>query len=89
MRKKELTGLVILCLLLVFAGLTGCAKDTYFGVRNKAIGAPDEFAATEAAIEKAERSPGAQYAPEKIAKTAAPRDLDAANRERWGSHLNY
>jgi outer membrane protein OmpA-like peptidoglycan-associated protein len=68
MRKKELTGLVILCFLLALTGLTGCAKDTYFGVRNKAIGAPDEFAATEAAIEKAERSPGAQYAPEKIAK---------------------
>jgi outer membrane protein OmpA-like peptidoglycan-associated protein len=68
MRKKELTGLVILCFLLALTGLTGCAKDTYFGVRNKAIGAPDEFASTEAAIEKAERSPGAQYAPEKIAK---------------------
>jgi outer membrane protein OmpA-like peptidoglycan-associated protein len=68
MKAKALTGLVILSLLLVFSGLTGCAKDAYFGVRNKAIGAPDEFAATEAAIEKAERSPGAQYAPEKISK---------------------
>jgi len=68
MRTRELTGLVILCFLLVLVGLTGCAKDTHFGVRNKAIGAPDEFAATEAAIEKAERSPGAQYAPDKIAK---------------------
>jgi outer membrane protein OmpA-like peptidoglycan-associated protein len=68
MRNKELTGLVILCFLVVFVGLTGCAKNAHFGVSNKAIGAPDEFATTEAAIEKAERSPGAQYAPDKIAK---------------------
>lgn len=68
MNKKALTGLVILSFLLVLSGLTGCATNAYFGVRNQAIGVPGEFAQTEAAIEKAERSPGAQYAPEKVAK---------------------
>ena len=68
MRKKALAGLIILSFLLVLSGLIGCAKNAYFGVRNKAIGVPGEFGETEAAIEKAERSPGAQYAPEKIAK---------------------
>jgi outer membrane protein OmpA-like peptidoglycan-associated protein len=82
MKAKALTGLVILSLLLVLSGLTGCAKDAYFGVRNKAIGAPDEFATTEAAIEKAERSPGAQYAPEKISKA---RELGKKGVETyWG-----
>jgi len=68
MSKKALTGLVLLLFLLVLSGLTGCANNAYFGVRNQAIGVPGEFAQTEAAIEKAERSPGAQYAPEKLAK---------------------
>jgi outer membrane protein OmpA-like peptidoglycan-associated protein len=54
--------------MVALSGLSGCAKNAYFGVRNKAIGVPAEFGETEAAIEKAERSPGAQYAPEKIAE---------------------
>jgi outer membrane protein OmpA-like peptidoglycan-associated protein len=68
MKTKALAGLVVLSFLLTLSGLTGCAKNAYFGVSNKAIGVPAEFAQTEAAIEKAEGSPGAQYAPEKIAK---------------------
>ena len=68
MRKKALAGLIVLSFLMVLSGLTGCAKNAYFGVRNKAIGVPEDFEQTEAAIEKAEKSPGAQYAPEKIAK---------------------
>lgn len=68
MRNRALAWLVVLAFFVVLAGLTGCAKDAYFGVRNKALGAPGEFGQTEAAIEKAERSPGAQYAPEKISK---------------------
>jgi outer membrane protein OmpA-like peptidoglycan-associated protein len=68
MKTREVTGLVILCFVLALFSLTGCGKSAYFGVRNQAIGAPDDFAATETAIEKAERSPGAQYAPDKIAK---------------------
>lgn len=68
MRTKALVGLVVLSFLLVLSGPNGYAKNAYFGVRNKAIGVPAEFGETEAAIEKAERSPGAQYAPEKITK---------------------
>ena len=68
MRTKALVGLVVLSFIVALSGLTGCAKNAHFGVRNKAIGVPGEFGQTEAAIEKAERSPGAQYAPEKIVK---------------------
>ncbi len=68
MRNRAIAWLVVLSFFMVLAGLTGCAKNAYFGVRNKAVGVPDDFAQTEAAIEKAEKSPGAQYAPEKIAK---------------------
>jgi outer membrane protein OmpA-like peptidoglycan-associated protein len=70
--KARMVGLLILLSFMVaLSGLTGCAKSAYFGVKNKAIGVPGEFAQTEAAIEKAERSPGAQYAPEKITKARA------------------
>lgn len=68
MRRKAIAGLVVLSFLMVISGLTGCAKNAYFGVRNRAIGVPKDFQQTEAAIEKAEKSPGAQYAPEKVAK---------------------
>ena len=68
MRTRTFGLLILLCFMVALSGLTGCAKNAYFGVRNKAIGVPAEFGETEAAIEKAERSPGAQYAPEKIAK---------------------
>jgi outer membrane protein OmpA-like peptidoglycan-associated protein len=79
MRTKALAGLVILSFLLAF---TGCAKNEYFGVRNKALEAPKEFAETEAAIDKAEKSPGAQYAPDKIAKA---RELgQKAVKTYWG-----
>ena len=67
MRKKAIAGLVVLSVLMALSGLTGCAQNAYFGVRNKAIGVPEDFDQTEAAIEKAEKSPGAQYAPKKIA----------------------
>jgi outer membrane protein OmpA-like peptidoglycan-associated protein len=82
MRTKALAGLVILSFLLALTGLTGCAKNQYFGVRNKALEAPKEFAETEAAIDKAEKSPGAQYAPDKIAKA---RELgQKAVKTYWG-----
>jgi outer membrane protein OmpA-like peptidoglycan-associated protein len=68
MRNRAIAWLVVLAFLMVLTTLTGCAKNAYFGVRNKAIGVPDDFARTESAIEKAGKSPGAQYAPEKIAK---------------------
>jgi outer membrane protein OmpA-like peptidoglycan-associated protein len=68
MREKTIAWLIVLSFFVVLSGLTGCAKNAYFGVKNKAVGVPDDFAQTEAAIEKAESSSGAQYAPEKIAK---------------------
>ena len=68
MRNRAIAWLVVLSFFMVLAGLTGCAKNAYFGVRNKAVGVPDDFVQTDAALEKAEKSPGAQYAPEKIAK---------------------
>jgi len=72
MRTKALVLVTMLSLLLVLSALSGCGKNAYFGVRNKALEAPKEFAETEAAIDMAERSPGAQYALEKIAEA---RDL--------------
>lgn len=68
MKNKALAGLIVLSFLFALSGLTGCAKNAYFGVQNKALGVPGDFDQTEAAIEKAEKSPGAQYAPEKIVK---------------------
>jgi outer membrane protein OmpA-like peptidoglycan-associated protein len=48
--------------------LASYAKSSYFGVPNKALAYPQEFDETEAAIAKAEQSPGAKNCPEKIAK---------------------
>jgi outer membrane protein OmpA-like peptidoglycan-associated protein len=68
MKTRTFGWLIILSFLLAIAGPPGYAKNAYFGVRNKALGVPAEFGETEAAVEKAERSPGAQYAPDKIAR---------------------
>jgi len=68
MREKAVAWLIVLSCFVVLSGLVGCAKNAYFGVQSKAVGVPDDFAQTEAAIERAEKSSGAQYAPEKIAK---------------------
>jgi len=47
----------------------GCShQGSYFGVKNQAIFAPEEFRQTQEAIEGAENSPGAEYCPEKLAK---------------------
>jgi outer membrane protein OmpA-like peptidoglycan-associated protein len=82
MGKRALVGLVVLSFFVVFAGLMGCAKKAYFGVDNQAMGVPGEFGQTEAAIAKAEGSPGAQYAPEKLAKA---RELGKKGIETyWG-----
>jgi outer membrane protein OmpA-like peptidoglycan-associated protein len=45
-----------------------CAPQSHFGVRDQAIGAPSIFDETEAAVLKAEKSEGAKYCPDKIAK---------------------
>jgi outer membrane protein OmpA-like peptidoglycan-associated protein len=63
MREKLiLLGFVLLLI------MVGCAPTSYFGVPNKAIIVPAEFKQTEAAIANAERSAGAKYCPEKIAR---------------------
>ena len=63
MKTKALAGLVVLSFFFILSGLIGCAR---LGIN--AITVSREFRETKAAIEKAEKSPGAQYAPEKIAK---------------------
>jgi len=64
MRRK----LILLGFVLLFI-MVGCAPKTHFGVRDKAMWAPAEFDQTEAAIASAERSEGAKYCPEKIARS--------------------
>lgn len=59
--------LILIGFVLLFITV-GCAPKTHFGVRDKAIWAPAEFDQTEAAIASAERSEGAKYCPEKIAR---------------------
>jgi outer membrane protein OmpA-like peptidoglycan-associated protein len=59
--------LILLGFVLLFI-VVGCAPKTHFGVPDKAIWAPPEFAQTEAAIASAEKSANAKYCPEKIAK---------------------
>jgi len=66
MRKK----LILLGSFLLFV-MVGCASSGYFGVPNKAMGVPEQFGQTEAAIASAENSAGAKYCPEKIARAKA------------------
>ncbi len=65
--KSRLFALMIL---LAFATV-GCATQSYFGIPNKAWKAPKAFDSTQAAIEKAAASEGAQYCPEKLDKARA------------------
>ena len=59
--------LILIGFVLLFI-VVGCAPKTHFGVRDKALWTPAEFDQTQAAIASAERSEGAKYCPEKIAK---------------------
>lgn len=68
MKTRACGWLILLSFMVALSGLTGCAKDTYFGVRNRALGVPNEFAQTEAAIATAENSEGVRYCPETVAK---------------------
>jgi len=65
MSKKLISILFILVL-----GMTGCA-GTHFGVTDKALILPPDVAQTEDAIAKSEKSTGAKYCPDKIAKAKA------------------
>jgi len=56
---------VVIVLFLVFG--TSCTRQ-HFGMSYRAIMPPSEFDQTEAAIAQAEKSEGAKYCPEKIAK---------------------
>jgi outer membrane protein OmpA-like peptidoglycan-associated protein len=48
--------------------MTGCATNTHFGVSDKALTVPADFDQTETAIAAAEKSEGAKYCPDKIAR---------------------
>jgi len=63
MRRK----LIFVACVLFFV-MVGCAPTSHFGVTDKALTFPDQFGQTEEAIASAERSAGAKYCPEKIAK---------------------
>jgi len=84
--------LVLLVLGFLFVGLS-CTTGSHFGVRDKCIHScvPPEFDETEAAIARAERSPGAKYCPEKItrAKELARQGAEAywADRKEEGMRL--
>src|SRR4030042_5131608 len=59
---------MFLVMLVSLSLLISCAPGSHFGVKDQAIGVPPQFGETEAAIAQAEKSPGAKYCPEKIAK---------------------
>ncbi|MEJ2066710.1 MAG: OmpA family protein [Deltaproteobacteria bacterium] len=83
MRKKIVFGLIAVFLLTPLVAYAGDTVDlspgqdtidlrptkgSYFGVPNRAVGVPEDFPQTEAAINKAEQSPGAKSCPEKLAQ---------------------
>ena len=63
---KKSFYLLIVSIGFLFLG-TSCTTS-HFGVPDRAAGVPAQFDQTEAAIAQAERSQGAKYCPEKIAK---------------------
>jgi len=71
MRNKSILLILLGSFLVLVFMMTGCATRSYFGVPNQALGAPDEFWQTEAAIASAENSEGAKNCPEKIARAKA------------------
>ena len=66
---KERIVLIIIGLSLLAIGCA--APNSYFGVQNRAYVVPDEFAQTESVVQKAEKSEGAQYCPDKIDRAKA------------------
>jgi OOP family OmpA-OmpF porin len=61
-------NLFLSSLMIMFLFLITSCVTSHFGVVDKAAGVPDDFGQTEAAIARAEQSPGAKYCPEKIAQ---------------------
>ncbi len=70
-RTLVVTMLGLAAIALVLMPVGAYAKGSYFVVPNKALAYPEEFDQTEAAIAKAEQSPGAKSCPDKIAEAKA------------------
>jgi len=82
--KKKLFLLVLGYVLLFI--MAGCTTTSHFGVPNQALTSPDAFGETEAVIASAERSEGAKYCPEKIARA---KELGKKAAEiYWACHYN-
>ena len=81
MRKKLIS---IGCIMFFF--VVGCATKTHFGIHDKALMAPADFDQTEAAIASAEKSEGAKYCPEKIAR--AKEKGKYATEIYWSCHTD-
>ncbi len=65
MKRAIVIGLAIV---FCFIAASSYAKSSYFGVPNRAILYPSDFDQTDAAIMKAEQSPGAKACPQKLAQ---------------------
>jgi outer membrane protein OmpA-like peptidoglycan-associated protein len=76
--KKSFFLLMVLSMFLLL-GTTSCTRS-HFGVPDRAWGYPSEFDEMEATIARAEKSPGAQYCPEKIARA---KELGKQGVEIW------
>jgi outer membrane protein OmpA-like peptidoglycan-associated protein len=59
---------MFLAIFVSFLLVISCTPPSHFGVKDQAIGVPSQFDETEDAIALAEKSTGAKYCPEKIAK---------------------
>jgi outer membrane protein OmpA-like peptidoglycan-associated protein len=68
MRRATWVTIIGLAIGFCLIPVASYAKNSYFGVSNKALAYPQEFDETEAAIAKAEQSPGAKNCPDKLAK---------------------
>ncbi|MGZ3534543.1 MAG: OmpA family protein, partial [Thermodesulfobacteriota bacterium] len=75
---KKSFFLLMLMIMFLFLG-TSCTRY-HFGVPDRSWGYPSEFDETEAAILRAEQSPGAKYCPEKIARA---KELGKQGVETW------
>ena len=83
-RRKQMKRYIFLVMFLSLCLVISCAPRSHFGVSDKSIGVPFEFGETEDAIAQAERSPGAKYCPEKIARA---KELGKQGVETWWACL--